>query len=161
MPLAYAVIATLVAIFALLALEELTRRNWAPTRDICYRYNRWSWNTRRAVATWLVERLVGEDMLWNDDDPELYVGSVEEWAHENWSPGDNGPEKFQRAFGLPTREYEITWTKDEDDDWEVEAECKPDHRWSHTLFFVTLAALAYQLIAPLATVLAHALGGWL
>lgn len=67
---------------------------------------------RRKLAIWLVEILYGEDMLWDYDDSEQCIYSIEEWAADHWDweglTDSTITRKFQRALGLPAKTYSIT-----------------------------------------------------
>lgn len=74
------------------------------------KWKRWQWRMRRRLAVWLVERLYGEDMLWDDADQERSWGSMDEWAGDVWSPTVGGEETtvtFQRALSLPSIKYRV------------------------------------------------------
>ena len=72
----------------------------------------------RAILLFLVDRLYGADLFWDNDDPEQPFYSVQERAHElidfdgveTTADGTIKPLELtmQRAFALPTRRYEIT-----------------------------------------------------
>ena len=49
----------------------------------------WHWRARHRLAVWLAEVLYGDDMLWDNDDPETPYYSVDEWASNEWgeAPG--------------------------------------------------------------------------
>lgn len=80
----------------------------------------WLMRLRGKLAVWLVERLYGEDMLWDADDPEQCFYDLEEWARSRWDWEGFGDETHtftvQRALGLPTKAYEITRKTREDSD---------------------------------------------
>ena len=78
----------------------------------------WHWCLRRRAAVWLVEVLYGDDMMWDDDDPETPYYSLDEWASNQWgeAPGASTTVTFRRALNLPNKSYRVTASGHPDSD---------------------------------------------
>ena len=78
----------------------------------------WHWRMRRRIAVWLVEILYGDDMLWDNDDPETPYDSLDEWASNEWGEarGASTTVTFRRALALPDKSYRVTASGHTDSD---------------------------------------------
>lgn len=83
------------------------------------RLRHWQWRVRKRLAVWLAEAIYGESILWDADDPEQPIYSVEEWAGDVWGPTSGGQETihtFTRALELPSIKVRIVSVAHDDSD---------------------------------------------
>lgn len=83
------------------------------------RFRWWQWRIRKRLAIWLADLIYGESILWDADDPEQPVYSIEEWAGDVWGPYTGGQETIQtftRALELPKIKVRIVSVAHDDSD---------------------------------------------
>lgn len=87
------------------------------SKRLKYRFYR----MRRQLLLKLIDREWASDMLWDADNTEMPIDSVEELANEYMRPGDTCVFQIQRAIALPDRWYEVSIPPlpgNEDEDFE-------------------------------------------